>query len=155
MHAANKIDNNDKKILHLLRQEKPCKILMVIFCQRAFDSLTKEQIKNIANPSIWSKRKLDIYRIKLDPTTINYHLNKLIKAGIVKRIRDGRKIYYSIADEEKLINFLIRYKDTLNNFYINDLLSLYHSEYYNNFFDYQIDKFVNRVKEVFPPPFYI
>ena len=47
------------------------------------------------------------------PSTITFHLNKLIKAGIVQKRCENNKTQYFLCDKEKTEKILIQYKDTL------------------------------------------
>jgi len=153
--VANNIDNSDKLIIGLLRQEMPRKILILLLVQKGYYSLTKEQIKSIANTSNWDKDTVDRYKIRLDLRTVNYHLQKLLHAGIIERLRDGRKISYRIVDECKILYLLNRYRNTFDDFLVDDTLSNFNLKRFNIMFIKSVDKIIDSIKEVFPPPFFV
>jgi predicted transcriptional regulator len=47
---------------------------------------------------------------KLSPSTVSYHLNKLIKNNILEREVRGRENYYSVVDPTKVANTIIKHK---------------------------------------------
>ena len=153
--VANGIDNNDKKMLNLLRQDMPRKILILLICQKGYDSLTKKQIKNIANPKFWRKDDIDNYKIKLDLTTINYHIKKLVDAGIVERIREGRKISYRIVDEDKIIDIIIKYQHTLDDLMVDEILEWFRSKLFEKRLSNVAENYLDRFYEVFPHPYHV
>jgi predicted transcriptional regulator len=150
--VSKNVDNGDKRIINFLRQDIPRKIIVRLV---SYNSHTKKQIKDIEKPLYWIKEDIDKYTIKLDLTTINYHLQKLMDAGIVERIRNGRKISYRLVDLEKIIILLITYEDTFNDFIVQDTINFYKSKKYEKGFTKRINYIINGFKEVFPPPFYI
>jgi predicted transcriptional regulator len=151
----NNIDNGDKKIINLLRQKVPRKIIIRIIIQKGSDSHTKEQIRDIQNKKYWRKEDLERYSIKLNLRTINYHLQKLIDAGIIERIREGRQIRYRIVDEDKILDLLIRYQDTFDDLLVRDSIESLESKRYQKFFAKSVSGIVDSLKDTFPPPFYI
>jgi len=82
----------DKIFLGLLRQETPLKIVLFL----------------LENP--YSKHKKILDRFDIAGSTLTYHINKLVKHGIVCFIESSEKRGYHIRDEKEVINFLIRYK---------------------------------------------
>lgn len=49
----------------------------------------------------------------IGPTTLNYHLTKLVDAGLLERQRDGRQSRYHLVDPEPALRLLIAHKDSL------------------------------------------
>ena len=154
--VSNKIDKKDKEILNLLRQDIPRKILMLLLVQKSYYSLTKEQIRNTGNTKFWEKNTdFERYKIKLNLTTINYHLKKLIDVGVVERIREGRKISYRIADEDKIIDLIIRYQESLDDSIVNDVIDWFSSKLFGNRTKLYMDMTMKRIYEVFPHPYHV
>ncbi len=153
--VANKVDNNDKIIINLLRQKIPRKIVIRLICQKRDNEYTKEEIMETPREIDWEKENRELYNIRLNQTTVNYHLKKLIKAGIVERIKDGRNVRYRLINEDKILDLLIRYKDTFDDFLVYDTLNTFQSKKYNKAFCKSIDDIFDSIKEIFPPPFYM
>lgn len=82
----------DKKILGILRQEIPLKIVMFL----------------LEHP--YSKHNKILENFEIAGSTLSYHINKLVKNGIVSFHGSGEKRGYYITDEKEVINFLTRYK---------------------------------------------
>ena len=120
----------------------------------SFNSLTKKQIKNLADPCRWWESERDMYGIKLNLTTINYHLQKLIDAGIVERIQSGRKISYKLIDDDKIFKLLIKYQDTFEDDLIDCALNWYDTDYFHKTFNCQFDNFIRCVSDILPHPYH-
>lgn len=102
---AEKVSPVDKRILSILRQETPRKIVIFL----------------IENPRAIHKEICQ--HIKKAPSTISFHLKKLIEAGIIEEISLGKEKAYIVRNVEKVVDLLISYKST--------------------FLDKAVDKFVN------------
>lgn len=84
----------DKRILPLLRQETPRKI--IIFLLQNPRAIHKEICKSV----------------KKAPSTISFHLKKLVEAGIIEEISLGKEKAYVVRNPDKVIDLLITYKST-------------------------------------------
>jgi predicted transcriptional regulator len=82
----------DKKFLGVLRQEIPLKIVLFL----------------LDNP--FSKHKEILKNFDLAGSTLTYHINKLVKQGIVYFNEATGERGYVITNKEEVIRFLIRYK---------------------------------------------
>lgn len=91
---SEKIGAEDKKILSLLRQPTPRRIL--IFLLENPGAIHKEICK----------------KIKKAPSTISFHLKKLVESGIVEEIHAGKEKKYFIRNREKIIDLLTTYRST-------------------------------------------
>ncbi len=83
------------KLLSLLRQKSIRKIILflVINENSSHNSITRFVI--------------------LSPSTISWHLNKLVKAGILISEKSGRKAKYKlVADKDEIIKLLVAYKES-------------------------------------------
>lgn len=89
-----KTEAMDKRILPLLRQETPRRI--VIFLLQKPQAIHKEICKEV----------------KKAPSTVSFHLKKLIDAGIVDEISLGRERAYVVKNPEKTADLLLTYKST-------------------------------------------
>ena len=115
VYAKDKVSIFDKKYLNLIQQKTPRMILMV-FCMRG--ACTQKHLSDM---------------LCKHPTTISYHLKKLIDIGIVEeaKYKDGiiflnrsdkrnlerrvskNEIYYTLVDYDTMKNIFITYKKSL------------------------------------------
>jgi len=82
----------DKKILSILRQELPLKIVLFL----------------LKNP--FSKHKDILGFLDVAPSTLSYHLKKLMDKGIVDVHFVENGVGYVVISEKRIISFLIKYK---------------------------------------------
>jgi len=68
----------------------------------------------------WDKG--DLYQLKKARSTIDFHLNKLLDADIIEKVRVGKEIKYKLKDDDMIVNFLIRHKKALSNELIDTML---------------------------------
>jgi len=94
-YIANKIGKTDKKIIHLLRQTVPREIIMFLLLHP--DS---SQIKISKN-------------LKKHPTTISFHLNKLMNIDIIETIPNGNETICRIKNPQYISDLLIKYGESL------------------------------------------
>lgn len=89
-YAKGEIDRSDKDRLAVLRKELPRTI--ILFLMEYPDSSHKEitEVLDVA------------------PSTISYHMKRLIKDGMV----DKREKGYFVVDEDKIADLLIQYRQT-------------------------------------------
>jgi len=90
-YVTKKISEREREMLHLLRQDVPIKIIMFL----------------LINPEAsW----MNISRhLKRHPKTISFHLRKLIAAGAIETIPNGREIRYAVKNEEDIFYLLNKY----------------------------------------------
>jgi len=82
----------DKKILAVLRQEVPLKIVLFML---------KHPI---------SKHKEILKHFNISKSTLSYHLKKLMKKEIITIYSDGEESGYLIINKREIIDLLIKYK---------------------------------------------
>jgi len=82
----------DKKYISLLRQEILLKIVLYL----------------LQHP--YSKHKELIQQFNLAPSTISYHLKKLITNDIIKIYKGPKDYGYIVTDEKEIVKFLFKYK---------------------------------------------
>jgi len=91
-YVKGKIGIEDKKILSVLRQNIPLRILLY---------LLKNEIL---------KHKEILENIDVAPSTLSYHLKKLVKYGLISVQTYGEEKGYSIVNRELIVGLLIQYK---------------------------------------------
>ena len=99
---------NNKVLLGFLRQDSLRKILIFL--------LTNEKSNHE-----------DIVRfVNLSPSTVSWHLKKLLSKGIIKSNKDGRTIEYSLSIEKnEIINLLITYQESFLDSLVNKAIEMW------------------------------
>ena len=92
--VSEKTSPEDKRIMPLLRQETPRRIIM--FVLQNPKAIHKEICKNINKA----------------PSTISFHIKKLIESGIVEEISLGKEKAYVVKNPEKVVDLITMYKST-------------------------------------------
>jgi predicted transcriptional regulator len=101
-------DQENKKLLGLLRQQSIRKILLFILMH-----------KNCNHEEI-------VQYVRLSPSTVSWHLKKLEENNVVGFIKKGRKtFYYILIDEEKIKVLLITYKESFVDSMIDRVIEMW------------------------------
>jgi len=89
-----KVGAQDKKTIAILRQNTPRSIVLFL----------------LNNPNSIHK---DICReVKKSPSTISFHLKKMVEAGIIEATSLGRETAYSVTNSDEVVKLLISYRNT-------------------------------------------
>ena len=91
-YVKGEVGTEDKKVLGLLRQDVPLRIVLLLL--KCASSQHKELLQN-----------LDVA-----PSTLSYHLKKLVTCGIISVQTYGEEKGYSMSNKEMVTRLLIRYK---------------------------------------------
>lgn len=91
-YIEGEIGTADKKILSILRQKVPLNIILYLL--KGDNSQHKDILKNV----------------NVSPSTLSYHLKKLVNNEIVNVNSQGEDRGYSINDKEQIIKILVQYK---------------------------------------------
>jgi len=86
------VDNSGRQLLGLVRQEIPSRIVLL---------LLKNQIL---------QHKDLVEQLNMAPSTISYHLNKLLKQGVIEVCKYGEDKGYSLTNKKELMKFLVKYE---------------------------------------------
>jgi predicted transcriptional regulator len=86
------IGTEDKRVLALLRQDVPLRIILLLL--KCVSSQHKELLQNI----------------DVAPSTLSYHLKKLVACGIISVQTYGEERGYSVINKEMITRLLIQYK---------------------------------------------
>jgi len=84
----------NKRLLSLLRQAIPRKIVVLLL------------ERDVASHS----GLLD--QVNVAPSTLSFHLNKLVKAKVLNRQKQGRLRYYSILERKQVLETLMTYRES-------------------------------------------
>lgn len=93
-YAYPEMADEERRILEIVHRESPRHILL---CLLENDACSNEQLTE---------------RLHLSPSTVSWHIKKLVDENIVKKRVAGRESLYSINDPELVRKVLIKYKET-------------------------------------------
>lgn len=100
----------DSKIMNLLRQKQVRKILIFLLEKR------RSTLNNISKETSLSK------------TIVNFHLKKIISAGLVIEKNIDEKTFYSIVNKEPILEHLIVYKKSFLDSMVDNFVSVWEEE---------------------------
>ncbi len=98
--AKEGVDRRDKDILYYVRQENPRRIMIHL----------------LENPG--ASHSAIVAALPVGPSTVSFHLNKLVKAGRVTQQRQGRSKLFFVEDAERTAGVLVRYRKS----FLDDLV---------------------------------
>lgn len=133
-YGISKVGEKNKKIFVILRQEIPCKIMLYLILHKEFPS------------------QVEISKhLRKHPTTISYHLDKLMDVGLVRPIPMGNKIRYRVNCEHEMYEFFIEYSKCL----LDEIIP-----FATNWWEFiiqsdRVDKIIELVYEVLPHPYHV
>jgi len=143
-YVNKKVGNNDKTILGFMRQDVPRKIMLFLF-------LYPEHSRNDISQEI-----------EKTPSTITFHLKKLIDNDIVEKRRLGHGYAYRVKNQKEMYNMLISYEDSLTDDILNPFLE--YIKYvipdgvppsYRRRKKKDIDEIIEAIYEIFPNPYHV
>ena len=107
-YFTKEFNTGDKRLLMLLRQESIRKILIYLITNK----MTKHD---------------DIVQFtKLSPSTVSWHLKKLIAKGIITKNSHAKKtIYTPLFEEKEIIQLLITYKESFLDVLVNKTIKMW------------------------------
>ena len=91
-YIRDQISSRDRRLLGVLRQEIPLRIVLFL----------------LDHPV--SKHKDILQNFDLAPSTLTYHLNKLVKNQVICLQKSEVDVGYTLVNEKELIRFLLQYK---------------------------------------------
>jgi predicted transcriptional regulator len=100
--------SENKKLLGLLRQKKVREIILFILTN---NNCNHEQIAEAVNVS---------------PSTVSWHLKKLLENNIIGYLKNGRKTSYNILiDKEEIIKLLITYRESFLDSLVDNVIEMW------------------------------
>ena len=143
-YASEKIGENDKKLLSILRQTVPRNIILYLsMCPNT----SQTEIVKFAKK--WKNHPSKIgYHLNKHHTTLNFHIQKLIEMDFIESFRVGHEIKYKLAYPEDLYDILIRYDKSL----LADACGHFFKWFENPKPDY-VERVMVKVYEIFPHPY--
>jgi len=131
-YVSREVSQEDKELFNILRQKIPRKIILLMFCSWTGEKwknkgLNKncKELKTVdyrnqsTYPIAFSRKELielakywkgpyaKLFHLNKHPTTLDFHLEKLLGAGLIERVCIGRETKYRLKDHEKIFTFLI------------------------------------------------
>ena len=167
-YAMKQVGRIDKEILNVLRQEVPLKIVILLLVGGPGDIFKSPKIfwKAIDNPATytrpfsvkelvemskyWNWDKGDLYQLNKGRSTIDFHLNKLLNADIIEKVRVGKEIKYKLKDKILIYFFLVENNKALSNELID--MMLYSSN--DGVGSHYMNKAMDALWEIFPHPYH-
>lgn len=166
-YAKEKVGVNDKKIISVLRQEVPLRIVLLLLTPGPGNVyISKEtQEKAYKDPSTFDKtyssRELaeftkywngiydGLFNLKKHRTTIDFHLNKLEEIDVIEKISIGKETKYKLKDQDDMWAFLIRYRDALS----TDSMNFY-MVWREIGLKYDVNNAIDEAFDIFPHPYH-
>ncbi len=102
-YIANKVGEIDKKLLSLLRQDVPYRIVLFL----------------LINPAS-SQIKISKY-LKRHPTTVSFHLDKLADSDIIETFSNCNEVRYNIKNPQYIYDLLTKYEDSFFDGGVNNI----------------------------------
>jgi predicted transcriptional regulator len=129
----------DKKLFSLLREPIPRNIILLLVL---YPPISKKEIINLLK---------EYLKINKHPTTIDFHIKKLVKMNIVNCVIINNEKKYEISNKEDYYEFLLANEKFFNKktnisffiFHINDMPR------------YIFDNIIKGTYEIFPHPYFI
>ena len=141
-------NNKNKKLIALIREKVPHNLILY-FC--LYQKTNQRELIDFAKR--WENHPSKIAKsLNKHPTTLSYHLNKLVELGIIDRIQKGNEVMYSLNDIEGIYDLLITYNKRLfgNNF--KKVIKWMQDDSGTTLI---VDKVMKNLFDVFPHPYYI
>ena len=166
-YVTQKLSQKDKEIINLLRQEVPCRIILLLLTPGPGHIYRNKhtQVKHIKNPDIflktYSKKELveltkywngpygRLFHLRKHRTTINFHLEKLLDVDLIEKVKVGREVKYKLKDEFKIWVLLIESYKALSHDSINRYL-IWHEDTVKD----TTDSVIEAVFDIFPHPYH-
>jgi len=148
-YVSKKIGRKDKELLNLLRNEIIRKILVIMISSGEDTVFFKEDIKNYPKDNNWINFKNHL--IEKHKTTLEYHLNKLVKINVIEKVKIKRKIGYRIIDESYLWDFFLKYNNEISSRRITILLNYFNKHSIPGV----VDPFIDNIYDIFPNPYHV
>ena len=72
-----------------------------------------------------SSHEIIVKNIDLSPSTISWHLKKLVKAKVVIRLADGRRAFFKVSNPELVLRVLSTYKTSFLDNLVNNFIEMW------------------------------
>lgn len=99
-YVKNMVGENEKKLINLIRQEIPYRIILLLFL----------------DPEA-SQTKLGEY-LNRHPTTVSYHIDKLIELDMIEESACGNHVKYKLKNPSKISDLVLKYCKLFRNQFV-------------------------------------
>lgn len=106
-YALAEISDEEKKILQLMRRKS---VRRIILCLLQNDTCNNEQLTE---------------NLHLSPSTVSWHINRLIDENVVNKRIVGRESFYSACDSELVTKVLMKYRRTFMDELVDRFLEMW------------------------------
>ena len=143
-YASKKVGTKDKTILSVMRQDLPRRIVLFLFLYPEHSRL--EISEDLEKP----------------PTTISFHLKKLIDLNVIEKRRLGRSYAYRVKNQKEVYHILILYENSLSDDVLGPFLEFIKyvipdgipSSYRNRKKKKDVDAIIEEIYKIFPHPYH-
>ena len=162
-----RISMRDKEIFDLLRQDVPRRIILSLLSpvqgeeykdrpavrkklrnsKHELQMFSKNEILDVTK--YWIVPCTKLFSLHKHPTTLDYHLKKLVEADLIEKIKVGKEIKYKLKDSDDIVTFFIVYHSELSDESINIWLSWLKLLSPNN-----VDRIMEFTFNILPHPYY-
>jgi predicted transcriptional regulator len=167
-YVAEEVSRREKEIFNLLRQDIPRRIVILLLYSRPcywYPEINPDMVLSASFESMvtFSKDELveierccdmsvdaEIYSLRKHRTTLDFHLNKLLRADIIEKVSSGKEMRYRVKDPIEIYIFLTKYKEALS-YKIVDLVV----PYIRGGIDQAIDLTIEIFFDIFPHPYHV
>jgi predicted transcriptional regulator len=167
-YVVKEVGRREKEIFKLLRQDIPRRIVILLLYTRPcywYPEIDYNKIFSASFESMYTFSKKELvemekccknpenakrYSLRKHRTTIDYHLNKLLDAGIIEKVPSGREMRYRIKDLLEIYIFVNKYKNAFSCKIVD--LFVY---YIRNRTDKVLDLFIENIFSIFPHPYHV
>jgi len=171
-YVSKEVGNKEKELFHIIRQDMPQRIIQLLHIlgpgdiykdtetmKKAFKKpntyLRTYSIKELIDlTKYWMDEEASFLRLNKHETTIRFHINKLLKADIIEKVRVEKEIKYRIKDYELIDSFIEKNKSKFDN-KINKKLQEGINYLIKENIDYFVDNLIKTMYEIFPNPYYV
>ena len=167
-YATNVMSKENIEIMNLLRQDVPRRIILLLLLKGPGEifkdkkTLKKAMKKPNTDFFIYSKKELmgltkywkepfnNLFSLHKHPTTLDFHLKKLIDADIIEVIKEGKALKYRIKDQDRIFWLLLKYNEDFSDQSVDMFLM------WTRYFSPQtMGKLVDRFYDMLPHPYHV
>ena len=147
-YISRKFNQKDKELINVIREKVP-QNLILYFC--LFPVSNQREIVKFANrfENHWVKMPRNL---KKHPTTLAFHLNKLVERGIIDRFDKGNEVVCSLHDMEDILDLLVVYEKRL---FGKDVERILYWMQNQNLVNTATDNIINKIFDYFPHPYHV
>jgi len=120
----------NKKLLALLMQKLPRRVVTLILdrmlCGGCLEIGDTNDAVGKEKPDISSCGVTPVElmaELGLSSPALSYHLSKLYKMGVLRKEKQGKKVYYLVVDPEETIRLMVRHSPSFTDRLVNSIMA--------------------------------